>query len=117
MSRIFTIKEHARPNPDQVERVVIAQSEQAVLLVWHLLPGQEIAPHRHPHGQDTWVVLAGEAEYLLGGGEVRMINSGDMAIAAPGQTHGARNRGTVPFVFTSVVAPADAGFEEIKPGD
>lgn len=115
MSRIFTITEHTRPNPDQVERVVVAQSVQAALVVWHLLPGQEIAPHRHPQGQDTWVVIAGEADYLFGSGEVRVIKAGDMAVAAPGQTHGARNGGAVPFVFASVVAPAEAGFELIEP--
>lgn len=115
MNRIITIPEHARPNPDQVERVVVAQSEQAALVVWHLLPGQEIAPHHHPHGQDTWVVISGEADYLLGGGESRTVKAGDMAIAAPGQTHGARNRGAIPFVFASVVTPADAGFEVTEP--
>ncbi|ARJ65131.1 cupin [Magnetospirillum sp. ME-1] len=115
MNRIVSIQEHTHPNPEQVERVVVAQSEQTALVVWHLLPGQEIAAHRHPHGQDTWVVISGEAEYLLGGGETRMIKAGDLAIAAPGQTHGARNRGAVPFVFASVVAPSDAGFEVTEP--
>lgn len=115
MNRIFTIDEHTRPNPGQVERVVVAQSEQAALVVWHLLPGQEIPPHCHPYGQDTWVVIAGEADYLLGGSESRVVKAGDLAIAAPGQTHGARNHGTVPFVFASVVAPADAGFEVTEP--
>jgi quercetin dioxygenase-like cupin family protein len=115
MNRIFNIHDHSRPNHDQVERVVIAQSEQAALVVWHLLPGQEIPCHRHPQGQDTWVVIEGEAEYQLGGGEVRVIKAGDIAIAAPGQTHGARNHGAVPFVFASVVTPADAGHEVTEP--
>lgn len=109
MSRIFTTNEHTRPNPDQVERVVVAQSEHAALVVWHLRPGQAIAPHRHPRGQDTWVVIAGEADDVLGGAEVRLIKAGDMAVAAPGEIHSARNGGAVPFVFASVVTPADAG--------
>jgi quercetin dioxygenase-like cupin family protein len=80
------------------------------VVVWHLHPGQEIATHIHPRGQDTWTVITGEADYLQGEGIVTSLKAGDIAIAKPGQAHGARNSGSVPFVFVSVVAPANAGF-------
>jgi len=113
MTRIFTVADYTRPNGETVERTVIHQTTEAALVVWHLLPGQEIPPHRHPAGQDTWTVVSGEADYLLGDGKSRAIKVGDVAIAAIGQIHGARNRGGEPFVFVSVVSPAEAGYELI----
>ncbi|WP_224085369.1 cupin domain-containing protein [Enterobacter cloacae] len=78
--------------------------------VWHVHPGQEIAAHIHPHGQDTWTVLSGMADYFQGNGIVRALREGEIAVARPGQVHGARNTGTEPFVLVSVVASANAGF-------
>ena len=60
------------------------------------------------------MVLAGEADYLMGGGKSRKIKAGDVAIATAGQVHGARNTGTSPFIFVSTVTPADAG---VEPGE
>jgi quercetin dioxygenase-like cupin family protein len=114
MTRILNAAQSARPNPQAVERTVVSQSEQSALVVWQLLPGQEIPAHRHPAGQDTWVVLEGEADYVLGRGETRRIKAGDVAIAPLGEIHGARNTGSVPFLFVSVVAPADAGYELLE---
>ncbi len=45
--------------------------------------GQEIASHVHPHGQDTWTVISGEAEYHQGNGIVTHLKAGDIAIAKP----------------------------------
>lgn len=109
--RIFDAQAHMRPNSQQAERTVIAQSTEATVVGWHLLPGQRIEPHRHPHGQDTWVVLEGAAEYFLGDGDVRIVAEGDIVIAHAGEAHGARNIGAGPFIFVSVVAPAEAGYE------
>ncbi len=111
MTRTFHAPASARPNPEAVERTVIHQTAEAALVVWHLLPGQEIPPHRHPAGQDTWVVLSGEAEYLMEGGRTLILRAGDIAVAERGQIHGARNLLEAPFIFTSVVSPADAGYQ------
>nr|HBO6797847.1 cupin domain-containing protein [Pseudomonas aeruginosa] len=45
-----------------------------------------------------------------GDGVATHIKAGDIAIAKPGQVHGAMNSGPEPFIFVSVVAPANAGF-------
>jgi quercetin dioxygenase-like cupin family protein len=111
MTRVFNAMECSRPNPAGVERTVVHQTPQAALVVWHLLPGQDIALHAHPAGQDTWVVIAGEADYLLDRDQTRRIRAGDVAVAQVGQLHGARNRSDAPFVFASVVTPAEAGYE------
>lgn len=111
MTRIFNVASRIRPNPDRVERTLITQSPEADVVGWILLPGQSIETHCHPNGQDTWVVLEGEAEYILGGGETHVIRRGDIAVAAPNQPHGARNAGPGQFLFVSVVTPAGAGYQ------
>lgn len=110
ISRTFSIADFIRPSEDKPIRSVVLETNESVIIVWHVRPGQEIAAHLHPNGQDTWTVISGTAEYYLGGGGVMHLNAGDIAVAKNGQVHGAMNSGTEPFVFVSVVAPSNAGF-------
>lgn len=108
-SRIFAVADFVRPAEEPVRAVVLETAESAIV-VWHVRPGQEIAAHVHPHGQDTWVVLSGEAAYFQGNGVASSLKAGEIAVAKPGQVHGAKNTGAKPFVFVSVVASAKAGY-------
>jgi len=108
--RIFSVAAHVRPSTGEPIRSVVLETDSAAVVVWHAHPGQEIAAHVHPRGQDTWTVIAGEAEYFQGNGSVSRLTAGDIAIAKPMQVHGARNTGAVPFIFVSVVSSGDAGF-------
>lgn len=108
--RIFSVPDHVHPSDGKPIRSVVLETGDSVIVVWHAHPGQEIEAHVHPHGQDTWTVVAGEAEYYLGNGMTTHVVTGDIAIAKPGQVHGAFNTGSVPFIFVSVVAPGNAGF-------
>ena len=108
--RTFSVSEYVRPSDGEPIRSVVLETEESAVVVWHAHPGQEIAAHVHPHGQDTWTVITGEAEYYQGGGIVSRLKAGDIAIAKPGQVHGAINTGKGPFVFVSVVASGKAGF-------
>lgn len=109
-SRIFAVADYIRPSEGEPIRSVVLETPEAVIVVWHVHPGQEIAAHLHPNGQDTWTVLSGIADYLQGSGVVRTLKSGGIAVALPGQVHGARNIGAEPFVFVSVLASANAGY-------
>ena len=109
-TRIFPVVDHVRPAEGEPIRSVVHETAESVIVVWHVRPGQEIAAHIHPHGQDTWTVLSGEAEYFQGNGVTRTLKANEIAVARPGQVHGARNAGPEPFVFVSVVAPGNAGY-------
>jgi quercetin dioxygenase-like cupin family protein/predicted nucleotidyltransferase len=109
-SRIFSVAEYVQPSEGEPILSVVLETRDSIIVVWHVHPGQEIAAHIHPHGQDTWTVLSGMADYFQGNGIVRALREGEIAVARPGQVHGARNTGTEPFVFVSVVASANAGF-------
>ena len=109
--RIFSVADYVRPSDSEPIRSVVLETEDSVIVVWHAHPRQEIAAHVHPHGQDTWIVISGEAEYYLGSDVTTHLETGDIAIARPGQVHGALNIGSVPFIFVSMVSPSNAGFK------
>lgn len=109
-SRIFSIKEFIRPSDGKPVRSVVMTTEESVVVVWHVPPGEELAAHIHPNGQDTWTVISGSAEYFQGGGVTARLKAGEIAVAKHGQVHGVLNSGPEPFIFVSVVALADAGY-------
>jgi quercetin dioxygenase-like cupin family protein len=109
-SRLFSVAEHVQSSEGEPIRSVVLETAESVIVVWHVRPGQEIAAHIHPHGQDTWTVLSGAAEYFQGNGLVCSLKAGEIAVAGPYQVHGAKNIGLEPFVFVSVVAPGNAGY-------
>lgn len=108
--RIFSVADFTKPSKGDPVRSVVLETPDAVIVVWHVAPGQEIAAHVHPHGQDTWTVITGEADYFKGQGSIARLRAGDIAVAKPGQVHGARNDGPEPFLFVSVVASGNAGY-------
>ena len=59
----------------------------------------------------TFIYLSGAADYYMGGGEITLLKAGQIAVASPVQVHGAFNSGAEPFVFISIVAPCNAGYE------
>ncbi|WP_251302038.1 cupin domain-containing protein, partial [Escherichia coli] len=65
-SRIFSVAEYVQPSEGEPIRSVVLETRDSIIVVWHVHPGQEIAAHIHPHGQDTWTVLSGMADYFQG---------------------------------------------------
>ncbi|WP_404783528.1 cupin domain-containing protein [Altericista sp. CCNU0014] len=110
--RVFQSSQFLQPTDGEPIRSVVTESEDAVVVAWYIKPGQEIAAHIHPHGQDTWTILAGKGDYYLdGAGATTAIAAGDIVIAPIGSVHGVFNSGDEPLVFISVVSPAEAGYQ------
>lgn len=116
--RIFEIAKHMQVHPSEPIRSVVTESPESVVTVWHVLPGQQVAAHTHPHGQDTWIILSGQADYFTDKVDdatlTKPIQAGMIVIAHAGQIHGAINTGDQPFQFVSVVAPFEAGFQPLR---
>ncbi|WP_272975618.1 cupin domain-containing protein [Alcanivorax jadensis] len=112
LNRIFDSYKYFEPSDGEPIRSVVASSTDAVIVAWHVKPGQSIKPHRHPAGQDTWTILSGEGDYVIDeqGNEFK-IKAGDIVIAHTNQVHGLHNRSAQPIYFVSVVAPSEAGYE------
>ena len=112
--RIFSSTDYFQPTDGEPIRSVVTQSKEAVVVAWHIKQGQEIPLHIHPHGQDTWTLLAGKGRYYLdNNGTTRPITAGDVVVAHTGEIHGVFNDNPEPLVFISVVSPADAGYQPI----
>ncbi len=113
-TRIFQSNQYMQPSDGEPVRSVIVETKEAVIVAWHVKPGQRITAHIHPAGQDTWTILSGHGEYQIeASGEARPIGAGDVVVAYPGAVHGVYNNGTEPLRFISVVSPANAGHERV----
>jgi quercetin dioxygenase-like cupin family protein len=110
--RIFASHAFFQPSDAEPLRSVVTVSPEAAVIAWYVQPGQRLAPHIHPTGQDTWMIQSGECAYILDAeGHTRTIKAGDVVIAPAGSVHGAINQSNEPLRFISVVSPAESGFE------
>lgn len=110
--RIYPSHEFFQPSSGDPIRSVVTEAADAVVVAWHVAPGQTIAPHVHPAGRDVWTILSGRGRYIAStSGETHEVVAGDVAVANAGQVHGVINDGAEPLTFISVVAPIGAGFE------
>ncbi len=118
MPRKFQSEQFFQASDNEPIRSIITQSEQATVIAWHIEPGQQIAAHLHPNGQDTWTILQGQGQYYLDDqGSLETITTGDIVVAYSGQVHGVLNDGKLPLRFISVVSPAEAGYQLIEKSD
>jgi quercetin dioxygenase-like cupin family protein len=115
INRIFNSSQFLQPADGEPIRSVITESKDATVVAWYVKAGQEISPHLHPSGQDTWTILKGSGKYYLDEtGAMEAIAAGDVVIAPVGCVHGVINDGDEPLIFISVVSPADAGYQPIS---
>ena len=61
--RVFQLTDFLKPAAGEPVRSVITRSDDAAVVAWCVLPGQVLAAHVHPEGQDTWTVLSGTGQY------------------------------------------------------
>lgn len=109
--RVYHTGAHMQASDGDPIRSVVTESEHSVIVAWHVAPGQTIAAHTHPNGQDTWTILSGEGLYQVDEqGTTIAVVPGDIVVARKGQVHGVRCTSSEPLRFVSVVAPLDAGF-------
>jgi hypothetical protein len=112
IDRIFKSADFLQPSSGEPIRSVVIETEEAVVIAWHVEPGQRIAAHVHPAGQDTWTILSGQGDYQVDeSGALKRVTAGDVVVAYPMCVHGVHNNGTEPLRFISVVSPAQAGYE------
>lgn len=115
-NRIFPSADHFQPTSEgEPLRTVVVETPDAVIVAWHVEPGQRIPAHVHPAGQDTWTILSGTGLYRLDhDGTAREVYAGDVVVAPRGCVHGVFNHGRQPLRFISVVSPGSAGYERLE---
>lgn len=113
--RVFNNYEFVHISEDEPVRSIVTESDTTTIVMWYVKPGQNIPPHIHPSGQDTWIILSGHGEYILDAeGTTTPISTGQIVVAHTGQVHGVVNKGIVPLQFVSVVTPQNAGFQPLS---
>lgn len=115
--RVYKSSEHMQPSDGDPLRSVVLESEHSVIVAWHVAPGQRIAAHTHPEGQDTWTILSGHGRYQADEhGSFVDVAPGDVVVARKGEVHGVVCTSPEPLLFISVVAPREAGYVPLSPG-
>jgi len=86
-----------------------AEMDGAYRVLTGTIPAGQPAPpfHLHPHTDETFCVAAGEASFLLGDCEVRVI-AGGFVFVPRGMPHTAWNSGDDPMLGLIVISPGDA---------
>lgn len=116
--RVYKSGDHMQASDGEPIRSVVVESAHSVVVAWHVNPGQMVAPHTHPNGQDTWTILSGQGRYQTDAlGNAVAVAPGDIVVAQSGQVHGVLCTGSEPLRFISVVAPLEAGYVPLPPGD
>jgi quercetin dioxygenase-like cupin family protein len=113
--RIFSLKAFAVFSPDRASITEVVITTHASIAVWGVKSGQTVAAHWHPEGQDTWVMLEGSLTYFLGNGRRQTLSEGQVAIATPGQIHGAINESEADAIFVSIYSAPQIGFMPATP--
>jgi len=62
------------------------------------------SPHMHKKSEETYVVLSGSAEIMIDGNRARM-ETGDIAVAAIGESHQIKAVGELPLIALAIMAP------------
>lgn len=109
--RVFKATDFMQQSTGEPIRSVVLETQHSVIIAWHVLPGQSIAPHTHPAGQDTWTILSGHGRYQTNElGDWIDIAPGDIVVAQQSQVHGVTCTSEEALQFVSVVAPTEAGY-------
>jgi quercetin dioxygenase-like cupin family protein len=109
--RIFDVKNLVVFSDEKAKVVQIAATENTVIFVWGVRPGQEVEAHTHPSGQDTWIMIQGELSYYLGNGKTKRIHADQIDVASKDDVHGCVNEGKEDAIFVSIYSPRDIGFQ------
>ena len=72
---------------------------------WRSMPGGAIPEHVHPHQEERFSIVAGEAHFTLGG-EHRVVGPGETIVVPVGARHSEENRGSVEVEGVVELRPA-----------
>lgn len=109
--RIFDVRNLVEFSDKRAKVIQVTATENTIIFVWGVKPGQEVEAHTHPGGQDTWIMIQGELAYYLGNGETKRIRAGQIDVASKNEIHGCINEGEEDAIFISIYSPKEIGFQ------
>lgn len=99
-----SIKDQTRFSTEKYQKNNLVSTDRSMLDVYCLLPGQRQELHAHPGNDKYYVIWRGEAEVTIGSA-TRTLETGDVAVARPGESHAIANASRRPLVVLVFQAP------------
>jgi quercetin dioxygenase-like cupin family protein len=90
-SLVFSMSTYQVFDDDAATAVLAFSQGEMGLVMWNLGPGQENDYHLHPSTDHLHVIVEGQVEYTLGGGEPVTVKVGEAVMVPEGVAHGIRN--------------------------
>ncbi len=134
MNRIFKFSEINFEDCEQCYKKGLYATKKNAVSIWHFSSGQELPLHKHTTGDDIWIVIAGEGEYLWSEQEdlentyepnpkkvvlppekvyikcnKRKIGKNTIIVNEAGVFHGLRNNSSEQLVIVSIEGPLPIG--------
>jgi quercetin dioxygenase-like cupin family protein len=90
-----------------IEYTTVAEDSHGELVrfTWRSMPGGVISEHVHPHQEERFTIVSGEASFTLDG-EPITATAGDTIVVPPGVPHSEGNLGTVEITGVVELRPA-----------
>jgi quercetin dioxygenase-like cupin family protein len=105
MELVKQIDEHTGSRPEKFYKTTLFHSDNLLLGLNCLEPGQTQPPHRHDDQDKFYYVLAGSGRFWLGEESVT-ATVGDVVWAPAGLVHGVHNEGEERLTLLVGIAPA-----------
>jgi hypothetical protein len=107
---VGAVQFRAFSNPATGERIeFMADAEglggDVVRFKWRSRPGGSITEHVHPHQEERFTIVAGEAHFTVNG-EERVVRAGETIVVPVGVRHAETNRGSVEIEGEVELRPA-----------
>jgi len=92
---------------EQIEFMTVAEDrgDDVVRFKWRSLPGGSITEHVHPHQEERFTIIAGEAHFTVNG-EERVMRAGETIVVPAGVRHAEANHGSVEIDGVVELRPA-----------
>lgn len=99
-------------NADTVNKISVIKANDVTSDTYYFRPGQVLKYHRHPNGDQVFVILKGQGRFYLDDGTEKTFDvaEGSMILAPAGVWHQLVNTGTGDLI-ASQVTKINAGME------
>jgi mannose-6-phosphate isomerase-like protein (cupin superfamily) len=104
-ARFRTISNPATGERIQFTAVAHDGDQDIVRFNWRSMPGGAITEHLHPHQEERFIIMAGEAHFTLDG-EPRVVGAGETIVVPMGVRHSEANPGSVEIAGVVELRPA-----------
>jgi mannose-6-phosphate isomerase-like protein (cupin superfamily) len=104
-ARFRTISNRATSERIQFTAIAQDNGEDIVRFNWRSMPGGAITEHVHPHQEERFTIIAGEAHFTVNG-EERVVGPGETIVVPVGVRHSEANPGSVEIEGVVELRPA-----------